>query len=150
MKPPPERPVRIEIFSTSAHLPIVRGAVEKTCELLGFDDETAGSIVLSVDEALTNVIRHAYDGADDRRIEVELASTAGGDGLRITVRDDGTYVDPAQMRPRDLKDVRPGGLGVHIIRECMDDVSYARRDNGGTELTMTRRLSAERKEGPSP
>ena len=50
------------------------------------------------------------------------------------------YVDPSDIKPRDLDDVRPGGLGVHIIVECMDEVTYSPRDGGGTVLTMVKNL----------
>ena len=66
MNIPPDRPVRLGILSLPAHLPIVRAATEKVCELIGFDEHSASAVVLSVDEALTNVIRHAYHGADDK------------------------------------------------------------------------------------
>ena len=138
MNLPPGRSVQINIFSIPSHLPVVRGAIEKMCELLGFDGEAASGIVLSVDEALTNVIRHAYDNADDKAIEIELTpiGESQAEGLRIRIRDTGRVVDPQKIKSRDLKDIRPGGLGVHIIHECMDSVEYAPRQAGGTEMTM--------------
>jgi anti-sigma regulatory factor (Ser/Thr protein kinase) len=47
-------------------------------------------------------------------------------------------VDPATIRSRDLDDIRPGGLGVHIIHEVMDEVRYERRDSRGMRLTMVK------------
>ena len=134
--------VRLVIRSCPSHLPIVRAATEKMCDLVGFDERTAGRVVLSVDEALTNVIRHAYGGADDRPIEIEMAPLPGPEppGLRIVLRDYGPAVDPEDIRPRDLDDVRPGGLGVHIMRHCMDEVEYAEAPGGGTLLTMIKRV----------
>ena len=57
MSVPPGRPVELRVFSIPAHLPVVRGALEKMCELLGFDSEAIGNIILSVDEAMTNICR---------------------------------------------------------------------------------------------
>ena len=142
----PDKPVKIVIASSPAYLPVVRGAVEKMCQLLGFDDEGAGGVVLSVDEALTNIIKHAYNGADDKPIDIDLAplteSPAGG--IRICLRDYGPSVDPEKIRSRDLDDIRPGGLGVHIMCECMDKLEYRRAEGGGTVLTMTKK-APERK-----
>ena len=147
MNIPPDRPVRLEILSLPAHLPIVRAATEKVCKLIGFNEHSASAIVLSVDEALSNVIRHAYDGAEDKPIDIELTGDQDADGLGITirVRDYGKEVHPSQIKSRDLGDVRPGGLGVHIISECMDEVSYSPADGGGTVLTMRKKLLPQSK-----
>lgn len=140
MSLPFDHPVRIVISSTPAHLPVVRGAVERAAELLGFGPECAAKIMLSTDEALTNIIRHAYDEQHDRPIEIELSalSEAEARGIRICLRDYGRRADPEKIRSRDLADIRPGGLGVHIMSECMDDLEYRPAEGGGTVLTMTK------------
>jgi len=137
--------ITLRILSAPGHLPVVRAATEKLCEMMGFDDETAGQIVLSLDEALANVIEHAYDGSADGAIEVTL-TPVGDDcpnALCIRLRDHGRQVDPSKIRPRDLDDVRPGGLGVHIIQQYMDRVDFEPADGGGTILTMVKELPAK-------
>ncbi len=148
MKLPPDRAVKLDILSTAGHLPIVRAATEKACEMVGFDSESTGKIVLSVDEALTNIIKHAYQGSDDQPIEIELTPFDRDDkrGLRICVRDYGVVADPSEIKSRDLEDVRPGGLGVHIMNECMDHVEYHPAPDGGTLLTMTKTCSIKCKD----
>lgn len=140
----PGKSIRLSIFSVPAHLPVVRAAVERACREVGFDEEVTGSVVLSVDEALANIIRHAYRGADDQKIEIELVplGSQNVEGLRISLRDYGRHVDPSKIKSRDLQDVRPGGLGVHIIKKCMDSVQFEPADGGGTLLTMVKRLNA--------
>ena len=140
MTMPADNSIRMDILSKPAHLPVVRAALERICEQIGFGEEATGGVVLSVDEALTNVIKHAYDGADDKPIEVELTPVGGPpvDGLQIRIRDYGRVVDPAKIKSRDLADVRPGGLGVHIMQKCMDTVRYQRAAGGGTLLTMVK------------
>ena len=64
----------------------------------------------------------------------------GGRGVEIRIRDWGERVHPDKIKSRDLDDVRPGGLGVHIMSNCMDTVDYAHAEGGGTILTMIRRL----------
>jgi len=137
-------PLRLSILSSPEHLPVVRAALERVCELLGFGEDARGEIVLAVDEALTNVIRHAYHGRHDRPIEVILSRVeppAGG-ALQIVLRDWGDPVDPGRIKSRDLAEVRPGGLGVHIMTNCMDSVEYAHAADGGTRLTLTKTLPA--------
>ena len=91
--------------------------------------------MLSVDEVLTNIIRHCDHGKDDQRIDIEFSAQGEpAEALHIRLRDYGQFVDPARIKLRDLADVRPGGLGVHIISNCMDCVRYAPAEGGGTEV----------------
>ncbi len=143
MTPGPDQMVEMRILSTACHLPVVRAAMEKICDMSGFDPDTAGRVVLSVDEALANIIRHAYDNAEDQPIEISIQVTGSSPQrvLRIRLRDYGKDVDPSQIRSRDLEDVRPGGLGVHIIQECMDSMEYSPAEGGGTVLTLTKAVA---------
>jgi anti-sigma regulatory factor (Ser/Thr protein kinase) len=136
--------IHIRILSLSVHLPAVRGALEKVCAAMGFDANAVGEIILSVDEALTNIIRHAYHGEADKPIEIEIVvSCEGGcEALSVRIRDYGTAADPATIKSRDLADVRPGGLGVHIMTHCMDHVEYTHPEGGGTLLIMRKNLPA--------
>ena len=140
----PPHSVRLCLTSSPALLPVVRAAVEAFARLAGFDEADCGRIVLSADEALTNIIRHAYGGATDRPIEVTIARPDGQRAcLRIEIRDWGEPVDAARIKPRDLSDVRPGGLGVHIMTCCMDEVRFEPGEGGGTRLTMTKRIAGD-------
>jgi anti-sigma regulatory factor (Ser/Thr protein kinase) len=147
MNLPPDKSIQLRILSAPAYLPVVRAATERICELIGFDPDSRGGIILSLDEALTNIIRHAYQGADDQPIEIQLTPFARADskGLRISLRDYGRVADPSEIKSRDLEDVRPGGLGVHIMNECMDKVEYHPAEGGGTLLTMVKTLGSKTK-----
>ena len=150
MKLEVNKPVRITILSVPSHLRIVRAVVEKVCQMVGFHADVSGNVMLSVDDALTNIIRHAYDGAGDKPIEIEINPTGGDDGcegLQISLRDYGRHVAPSKIRSRKLEDVRPGGLGVHIIKECMDSVEYRHADGGGTVLTMIKKCKPKPHQG---
>jgi len=135
-------PIRVSISSTPAHLPIVRALVERLTEQLGFEEQVAHKITLAVDEALSNVIKHAYHGREDQPIEITFhrVREGGGEALGIELRDWGTPVARNEIRSRDLDDVRPGGLGVHIITSIMDEVKYIPSPGGGTRLRMTKAL----------
>ena len=78
--------------------------------------------VLIIDEACQNIIRHGYGGDSDQWIEIEIALEEFG--LVIILRDYADPVDEPRVQPRDLDDVRPGGLGVHFMREIMDEIGY--------------------------
>ncbi len=137
-----DKPIRLSIYSVPSHFPVVRAAIEKACQQLGFDQRASGDVMLSTDEALTNILRHAYHGANDQLIELELAVTGSDsdNALRISIRDYGQAVDRKEIRSRDLDDVRPGGLGVHIMSKCMDEVQYTHPEGGGTLLIMDKTI----------
>jgi len=132
----------LTIRSCSTELAPLRERVRTRAQAIGFAEEDLGRIALALDEALANVIRHGYEGADSGRIDIQLAWPVSENqpGMTITVRDYGRQVDPASIVGRDLDEVRPGGLGVHIIRSVMDSVSYERAEGEGMRLTMTKRL----------
>ena len=140
--------VRIELLSNPIYLSGARELVSSVAKRLGFDDLECSKIALAVDEALCNVIRHGYERAPDRPIWVSIwpvpdEATGEPGGIRIVIEDEAKQVDPERMQGRDLSDVRPGGLGVHIIREVMDEVSYDKRSESGMRLTMTKRAEPE-------
>jgi anti-sigma regulatory factor (Ser/Thr protein kinase) len=144
MKLAPGKSVKMTVFSVPAHLPIVRAALEKVCELAGFEENCIGRIVLSVDEAMSNIIKHAYQGAPDQPIDVELTPMGAEaiDSLKICLRDYGRRVDRARIKSRDLANIRPGGLGVHIMSQCMDSLEYSDAPGGGTLLMMVKKVIA--------
>ena len=130
--------VELTIPSDPKYMRLVRGLVAAAGEVVGFEKRDVNSLCLAVDEACTNIIKHAYDGNHTQRIEVHLAMHP--DRLDVRLRDYGRKTDPAKIKPRELHDVRPGGLGVHFIREIMDDVVYDVSADVGTELRMTKSL----------
>ena len=60
--------------------------------------------------------------------------------FEVRIVDYGEFVDPAQMKGRDLEDVKPGGLGLHFIHSVMDHVEYRKNRWGGTTLVMRKRI----------
>lgn len=145
--------MRIEITSEPANVAGVRTAVVDTAREIGFNDSDAGTIALAVDEAVCNCIRHGYQGRGGQPIEVTLERVDAADGaaLRIIIRDWGRQVSPDRIIGRDLKDIRPGGLGTHIINSVMDTVEYARGEPEGMQVTMVKRVpTGPTTDGASP
>lgn len=127
------------MLSNPLYLCGARELVSSVARRLGFGDQAAGQITLAVDEALCNVIRHGYDRRRDQPIVIELEPLGApehAEGLRVVIEDRGRQVDPEQIKGRDLADIRPGGLGVHIMREVMDSVVYERLPEVGMRLIM--------------
>ena len=136
---PPQ--LELEMLSQSRLLAPARAMTGTFAQRLGFNEIECGQISLAVDEALCNIINHGYNKREDGRIKISVWDLeTDPPGLMILVEDRAQQVDPASIRPRELDDIRPGGLGVHIIREIMDSVLYEHRDGGGMRLSMTKQI----------
>jgi len=135
--------IRITISSDPTQICVARKAAETFAERQRFDGEAVSQIGLALNEALANVIRHGYGGDTKQTIDVtmEVIEEQRRCGIKIVVRDTGRQVDPQRIKGRDLDDVRPGGLGVHIIKTVMDTVEYRCLPEGGMELTMIKFMS---------
>jgi anti-sigma regulatory factor (Ser/Thr protein kinase) len=124
--------LKLEMPSDPSLLCVVRAALERLTEALGFSPSDCRSVTRAVDEALTNVMRHCYGGLLDQPVELYFKRlganpSAGPKGaLEIVLCDHGPPVDPAKFQARSLDEVRPGGLGLHLIRQSMDEISYER------------------------
>lgn len=135
----PATSLELEMCSEPRCLPEIRERIRHWMETRDWSEPQVGEIVLALDEAVTNVIRHGYDNRPEQPIEIRVDSIADqehGEGLEIRVRDYGKQVDPAVICGRDLDDIRPGGLGVHIIRAMTSNCEYRRADGGGMLLIM--------------
>ena len=128
---------KLEFTSHTANLALMRNFVRKFLARHPFSEKQRTLMVLGVDEACTNVIRYAYDLRDDQPIalSVEVLSTC----VRMRLRDYGEQTPAERMRGRAHDDVRPGGLGLHLIRNAFDKVDYILKPQG-TELVLTKKL----------
>ncbi len=124
----------------AGELSTTREAVRTCLRARGCRPDIVEEIILAVDEACQNIIRHAYCGDTDGEIVLEL--DLEGDTLIVSLLDFAAEVSPDRMKPRDLHDVRPGGLGTHFMRTVMDEVSLARAPSGrGNLLKMSKRIT---------
>jgi serine/threonine-protein kinase RsbW len=123
----------LAVYSNPRWLSVVRGAVERLTETLGFPAVQCRSITRAVDEALTNIVRHSYGNRLDQPIALYFRSAKRcqhgeiEDGLEILLCDRGRALDRNTLRGRPLEQIRPGGLGLHLIRQAMDTVEFTRK-----------------------
>lgn len=136
-----EPDVKLELLSQPRLLAGARALISNIAQRIGFDEILCGQISLAIDEALCNIINHGYEKRTDGKIWVRIwAMENDPPSLRITIEDEAKQVDPASIQSRDLEDVRPGGLGVYLIQEIMDEVKYEQRESKGMRLTMCKLL----------
>src|SRR5437899_1249945 len=114
--------IKFAMPSDVRYLPVVRGAVGNLASAVGWEEADCRAIALAVDEALANVIRHAYHNRTDGLIELECKES--GDGLEFVLLDRGDAPDLSKICAREIGCDQPGGLGTHIIKKVMDRVSY--------------------------
>jgi len=131
--------LRLAFPSRPAELKGVRETIAAVLDETGCPEAAARDCVLAIDEACQNIIRHAYGGGPDGEITLDVRRD--GDSLIVLLRDFAETVDPREIRPRDLDEVRPGGLGTHLMQEIMDVVEFApATDDGGNLLRMVKKL----------
>lgn len=122
--------LRLQLLSNPQVLCGVRGAVSPIASSIGFGEEDCRAITLAVDEAIANIIRHAYGGKFDRAIEIRLnqisAENGTKDGLEIVLLDHGAKPKPDALKGLPPGELRSGGLGLHFMRQSMDTVVHER------------------------
>jgi serine/threonine-protein kinase RsbW len=128
------------LTATLSDLARIREFVEAQATDLGVPAGEIPTLILAVDEAATNVIIHGYH-RQGGPIEVEVALEQAT--LMVYLRDLAPVFDPTRVPPPDLSiplfDRPPGGLGIHLMRQTMDELIHRPRPGGGNELIMLRR-----------
>ncbi|MDQ2868791.1 MAG: ATP-binding protein [Verrucomicrobiota bacterium] len=129
---------KLEFSSHTGNLALMRNFVRRYLDALPLSERERTLIVLGVDEACTNIIRHAYHLRDDQLIALSLEAKA--DCVELRLRDYGKQPPPEALQPKRREVIKPGGLGLHFIRTAFDEVDYILRASG-TELVLTKKLS---------
>jgi anti-sigma regulatory factor (Ser/Thr protein kinase) len=128
--------MRLKITSDPANLSAVRQSVESLGAENGFSQKACEEIGLCVNEAVANIIRHAYDNATDRPIDLTAEVVDGA--MHIEIRDWGNGINPLDLPPRPHDPLKPGGLGLLCLKKMMNHVRFTpQRD--GMLLHLTRK-----------
>ncbi len=103
------------------------------------DKEETYFIVLSMNEALINIIQHTYKHQQNGKIDIAISKL--NEKIVIRIRDYGPKKDPKQFRGRKLNELKPHGLGLHLIRSFMDEVKFLTDHPIGTEMVLIKKIS---------
>ena len=97
-------------------------------------------IELGTDEAVTNIIKHSYKEENKKNI-IELELEFSENKVIIHLYDNGTPVNEKKIKPRELSDVKPGGLGTYFINRIMDEVRWKKSDEWVNHLILVKYLN---------
>jgi len=132
----------LKIPTQSTNLKIIRDFITDIAVKAGFDKSASCDIALAVDEACTNVIKHAYRGGDDKEITVKVRYDS--DKIVISISDTGKGFksepeDEVAIQKR-LKKLQRGGLGIYLMKKAMDEVVFDRDAESMNSVKMTKYL----------
>ena len=120
----------------------VKAAFADFAETSALPEGVRRSLNVALDELLANVLSHGIEGRDACLLTIEVAMDQ--ERLTVTLSDDGPPFEPFRLAAPDttlsVEDRSIGGLGIHLVRELMDEVSYERRD-GRTVVVLVKQVS---------
>jgi anti-sigma regulatory factor (Ser/Thr protein kinase) len=126
-----------ELKSDLSELETLCQHLNKFGNVTGLSEACITDINICLDELFTNIVSYGF--ADDLEHKIRFAINLDNNVLTLNIEDEGIPFNPLEKKdpeiPADLIDVRIGGLGIHIIRKLMDDISYKRK-RGKNKLTM--------------
>lgn len=127
----------IELNNDIAEIPQLSAFIDSFAEEAGLDFSLTMSLNLAMEEAVVNVMEYAYPEGTVGK--VNISASAEGDDVEFVISDSGTAFDPTAKDEVDIdlgvEDRQIGGLGIHLVRNIMDDIKYERKD-GKNILTL--------------
>ena len=135
-----DQPYTLHISAELKNLAAIRRFTEETAVELQTPSYAIEDLTLAVDEAVTNVIVHGYRRGPGT---IEINMRRDRDLLVVSLRDQAPPFDPTSVPKPDINiplDRRPfGGMGVHLMRESVDEILYRALPQGGNELTLVKK-----------
>ena len=141
----------LSVPGTVDHLARIREFVTVNARSAGFSEGDVDDIVLALDEAVANIVEHAYEGSDlpDREKSIRLTIECDGKLFRVLLQDHGIPYDPtaaAELTPEESRRKGErgddGGWGLYMIRQLMDEISYSYDPESGNSLEIIKRLQS--------
>lgn len=133
----------ITIKSSTDHLSQVRDFTKSIASQSGFSDDAVGKIVLAVDEACTNIIKHAYRYSPEGNILISVNFEK--DKLTITLTDSGSHFNASKIPEPDIEEYarqrKIGGLGMFLMKKLMDEVKYKNLEDDSNQVVMVKYLN---------
>jgi len=131
------------VKSRTENLSLIRDFISTKASKAGLSKEDIENIMLAVDEACTNIIKHAYSSYPDGEIVINLESNS--DKILINIIDHGITFNPDSVPDPDLqkyyKNGRVGGLGMYLMKTLMDDVKYISVPGEYNKVVLSKKIN---------
>ncbi|MFH1708585.1 MAG: ATP-binding protein [Planctomycetota bacterium] len=141
---------RLVIPNDTKYLNTVRDFVVEVVANSAFPKIDMGRIVLAVDEAVTNIIEHAYSNKREGEVDIQLELQANATKFEAVIHDSGIHFDSATVRAPDMQNHvnkgRKNGLGIFLMRQIMDIVEYEFEEGVVNRLRMVKYVNPEDRE----
>jgi len=112
--------------SQTQYVHLITTMANNAAAIAGFDRSVAGKVAIATDEAITNVIRHAYKGKTNKTIKIKIC--INDDSLTVAIYHSGDPLHNEDIKLPDMEEYirerRVGGLGLFLITKFMDEVDY--------------------------
>jgi serine/threonine-protein kinase RsbW len=133
---------KLKVKSKTENLSIIRDFINSSAADAGLKADVIESIILAVDEACTNIIKHAYKSFPDGELIIKTKSTLNR--FIISITDFGNSFEPEMIPEPDLQKYyrqrRVGGLGMYLMKTLMDDVKYKSIPGKYNEVLLSKNL----------
>ena len=137
---------KLIVKSRTENLSQIRSFICDFTSDIGFSTEAMDNIMLAVDEACTNIIKHAYKSYPDGEIIIKIKRS--DKKLEITIIDYGASFAPESVPEPDLrkyyKQHKVGGLGMYLMKTLMDDVKYVSVPGKYNQVLLSKSLNSAR------
>ena len=135
---------KLQIKSRTENLSVIRDFVSKSASEAGFSNDVIENIILAVDEACTNIIKHAYKSYPEGEMIIKTKFT--NSRFVVSITDYGISFEPAKVPEPDLqkyyRQKRVGGLGMYLMKTLVDDVKYVSIPGKYNEVMLSKNLKS--------
>jgi len=139
----PQYKISFELKNCLSELDTLREHLERYAEYVGLSKKCTFEINLALEELFANIFSYGFTDNTEHWIKIKISHDDGA--LIIRIEDDGIPFNPITAEKPDiespLKERKIGGLGIHLIKELMDEISYERIGNHNF-LTMKKIIRA--------
>ncbi|HEX9250850.1 MAG TPA: ATP-binding protein [Ignavibacteriaceae bacterium] len=137
---------QLKVKSKTENLSVIRDFISTSAAEAGVATDTVENIILAVDEACTNIIRHAYKSFPDGELIIKTKSTLSR--FIVSITDYGKSFAPEMIPEPDLQKYyrqrRVGGLGMYLMKTLMDDVKYVSVPGKYNEVLLSKNIKVVR------
>ncbi|MBN1300915.1 MAG: ATP-binding protein [Melioribacteraceae bacterium] len=131
---------KLVVKSTTENLSLVRDFVKETTSAAGLSEVDVRKVTLAVDEACTNIIKHAYKYSPNGNITIHI--TVDNEKISVKIVDDGGHFNPNLVPEPDLlklqKERKGGGLGMFLMKKLMDSVTYTNLTGNRNQVVLVK------------